>query len=179
MGDYFINHPSKPQLELSVVEAYSKQINKILLYDLLDSVNQKTRDWDKKKGSSSLEVKNCKKVMIKDGKHGRGVILKAQKSAHTALTGKNPESSRGHTMFLLKVIPKSTANSSEMMPPSTFVFADLAGSEGETALKGGKLSKAEMNLRRMEGGVINSGLSALQSIFRELKKSGKVAKVGR
>ena len=45
--------------------------------------------------------------MLKDGEHGRQVIEKAQSAGHYAPTGKNPVSSRGHCMFLVKVIPKS------------------------------------------------------------------------
>ena len=83
--------------------------------------------------------------------------------------------------YLVKIFPEQKS-ATEIIDPSTFVFVDLAGSEGETALTPefcATHSQEEVLMRRMEGGVINNGLSAIQSIFRELGKAGKLAKVGK
>jgi len=176
---WFADQPGQPKIELSVCEAYSRNVMKIEIYDLLDKKND-VEDWNKKKGSTTLEVKKLKKIKVKDYLHGHGEIVRAQGNGHTAPTGKNPESSRGHTMYLIKVFPKPQGT--EIIDPSTFVFVDLAGSEGETALTPefcATHTQEEVLMRRMEGGVINNGLSAIQSIFRELGKNGKLAKVGK
>eukprot|EP00494_Astrolonche_serrata_P029499 UN29766 len=52
------------------------------------------------------------------------------------------------------------------------VFTDLAGSEGESAFTKEFLERVhddDLKLRRMEAGVINTGLSDVQLIFQELK----------
>jgi len=178
--DYLLEKEPSPQLEMSVVEAYSRNVMKIELFDLLHDKNQTGADWDIKKGSTTLTVKQATTIKLRDGEHGRQVIEKAQSAGHYAPTGKNPFSSRGHCMFLVKVIPEAVGTS--ITDPSTFVFVDLAGSEGETALTPAFCAAHTQEvvlMRRMEGGVINSGLSAIQSIFRELGKNGKVAKVGK
>lgn len=176
---WFTNQNSG-EIELSVCEAYSRNVMKIEIFDLLAKVND-AKDWSAKKGSTTMEVKKLTKVKVKDYMHGYKTILQAQGNGHTAPTGKNPESSRGHTMYLVKIFPEQK-NATEIIDPSTFVFVDLAGSEGETALTPefcATHSQEEVLMRRMEGGVINNGLSAIQSIFRELGKAGKLAKVGK
>jgi len=174
-----MNSAGAPKLELAILEAYSRNVMKIEIYDLLKESNQ-VEDWNKRKGSTTLENKKAIHTKLRDGEHGRELILAAQKAGHYAPTGKNPESSRGHCCFMLRTIPDKDAE--ELVDPSTFVFVDLAGSEGETALTPAfcaSHTQEEVLMRRMEGGVINNGLSAIQSIFRELGKSGKVAPIGK
>lgn len=63
---------------------------------------------------------------------------------------------------------------------SFFLIVDLAGSEGETAFteefKASVDAKTLMG-RRLEAGVINTGLSQLQIIFNQLKEKGCLSKV--
>lgn len=176
---YFFDNDKTDEVTLSVVEAYSRNVMKIELFDLFLKHNQ-NEDWSKKKGSTTLDVGKCTRIKLKDYSHGHAKVVEAQTASHVAPTGKNPESSRGHTMYLVKVTQK--VSGTEIIDPATFVFVDLAGSEGETALTPEFCSthtQEEVLMRRMEGGVINNGLSAVQSIFRELGKNGKVAKVGK
>lgn len=63
---------------------------------------------------------------------------------------------------------------------SFFVCVDLAGSEGESAFTKEfvrKVDQATLMARRLEAGVINTGLSQLQVVFNELKVKGKLSKV--
>lgn len=176
---FLLNNEATDKVEMSVVEAYSRNVMKIELYDLLQDVND-NEDWTKKKGSTTLQVPKLKKVHLKEYSTAHDLVVKGQHNSHVAATGKNPESSRGHTMYLFKVTQKCQGN--EMIDPATFVFVDLAGSEGDTALTPefcASHTEEEVLMRRMEGGVINNGLSAVQAIFRELGKNGKVAQVGK
>jgi kinesin family protein 3/17 len=171
----------RPIVQLSVVEAYSTSMKKIEFFDLLQPYNNDV-PWDKMKGSTNLETKNAIQIKIANTKMAYDNIVRAQNSGHLAPTGKNPESSRGHTFYLIKCTPQQDEDSVMIIPPATFVFIDLAGSEGETALTPefcATHSKEDVMTRRMEGGVINSGLSAIQAMFRELGKTGKIAKIGR
>jgi kinesin family protein 3/17 len=171
----------RPIVQLSVVEAYSTSMKKIEFFDLLQPYNNDV-PWDKMKGSTNLETKNAIQIKIANTKMAYDNIVRAQNSGHLAPTGKNPESSRGHTFYLIKCTPQQDEDSVMIIPPATFVFIDLAGSEGETALAPefcATHSKEDVMTRRMEGGVINSGLSAIQAMFRELGKTGKIAKIGR
>jgi len=172
---------SRPIVQLSVVEAYSTSMKKIEFFDLLQPFNNDV-PWDKMKGSTNLEVKKAIHIKIMNTKMAYENIVRAQNSGHVAPTGKNPESSRGHTFYMIKCTPQQDEDAVLIVPPATFVFIDLAGSEGETALTPefcATHSKEEVMSRRMEGGVINSGLSAIQAMFRELGKTGKIAKIGR
>ena len=63
---------------------------------------------------------------------------------------------------------------------SFFLVADLAGSEGESAITPEFVKNnnpTTVMIRRLEAGCINAGLMQLQLIFAELKKKGKLSKV--
>ena len=60
---------------------------------------------------------------------------------------------------------------------SYFVMVDCAGSEGETAFTAefkAAVTPQVLLCRRLEAGTINTGLSALQVIFGQLKAKGKL-----
>merc|ERR1719204_1148403 len=100
----------------------------------------------------------------------------AQKASHFAPTGKNPESSRGHISFIVRVMQNRKAECQEL--ESYFIIVDLAGSEGETAFTRefkNKVDPSTLMARRLEAGVINTGLSQLQIIFNELKVKGRLS----
>merc|ERR1719436_2355019 len=66
------------------------------------------------------------------------------------------------------------------MITSYFIISDLAGSEGETAFTPEfkkKVDPSTLVARRLEAGVINTGLSQLQIIFNELKFKGKLSQM--
>jgi len=175
------NPKSRPAVELTVIEAYSTSVQKIEIFDLLAPKNQGV-EWKDMKGSTTLDVNGAIHIKIPNPKVAYNNIVAAQQACHLAPTGKNPESSRGHCFYLIKCYPKQDEDAVTIIPPATFVFIDLAGSEGETALTPEFCATHTPEIvmtRRMEGGVINSGLSAIQTMFRELGKTGKIAKVGR
>jgi len=104
-------------------------------------------------------------------------IERAHRASHFAPTGKNPESSRGHISFIIKVKKQPSEHS---VQTSYFIISDLAGSEGETAFTPEfkrKVDPSTLIARRLEAGVINTGLSQLQIIFNELKFKGKLSKM--
>ena len=64
-----------------------------------------------------------------------------------------------------------------MCQVSYFVMVDCAGSEGETAFTAefkAAVTPQVLLCRRLEAGTINTGLSALQVIFGQLKAKGKL-----
>jgi len=106
------------------------------------------------------------------------LIEEAHTNSHWAPTAKNPESSRGHTMFIIKV--KQMKDGGARTKESFFLVADLAGSEGESAISSEFVKNnnpTTVMIRRLEAGCINAGLMQLQLIFAELKKKGKLSKV--
>jgi len=154
---------------LGAVEAFGHHVNKIELFDLYNELTW-TRNWGEKYSKTSLGENEMTWVTPNDGAHAAELVAKAQKASHFAPTGKNPESSRGHISFIVKVRQENKAEF--QMIQSYFVIVDLAGSEGETAFTPEfkrMVDPSTLMARRLEAGVINTGLSQLQIIFNELK----------
>jgi len=154
---------------LGAVEAFGHHVNKIELFDLFNE-NSQTRNWGEKFCKTSLGEREMVWEAPKDHKHAAQLVEKAQKASHYAPTGKNPESSRGHISFIVKVSQVFKEECQTIQ--SYFVIVDLAGSEGETAFTPEfkrRVDPSTLMARRLEAGVINTGLSQLQIIFNELK----------
>jgi len=169
---YLQNCPEVTKLEIIGIEAFGRHVSKIKIYDLFDDVNQK--DWPEKQGRTMLDPKSATKKLIRDKKDSQDLVTMAHRNSHFAPTGKNPESSRGHIVFVIIC----TVEKGHDKSVSHFVVADLAGSEGESALSGEYvkgMSAETLNARRFEAGCINTGLSDLQCIFSELKRSNKLS----
>ena len=54
-------------------------------------------------------MKRAKKVEIADAQDAHDRIVYAHAASHFAPTGKNPESSRGHVVFIAKIHQKAAA----------------------------------------------------------------------
>jgi len=163
------------KVTLGAVEAFGHHVNKIELYDLFNE-NSQSRNWSEKMSKTTLNERDMKFVIPNDGQHAIELVSQAQKASHFAPTGKNPESSRGHISFIVKVVQENKAEYQKL--ESYFVIVDLAGSEGETAFTPEfkkKVDPSTLMARRLEAGVINSGLSQLQIIFNELKVKGRLS----
>merc|ERR1712060_160293 len=162
---------------LGAVEAFGHHVNKIELFDLFNE-NSQSRSWGEKGSKTSLGENEMVWVTPNDAAHAAELVATAQKASHFAPTGKNPESSRGHISFIVKVRQENKAEC--QMIQSYFVIVDLAGSEGETAFTPEfkrKVDPSTLMARRLEAGVINTGLSQLQIIFNELKVKGRLSKM--
>jgi len=172
--DYFLKCENV-KVTLGAVEAFGHHVNKIELYDLFNE-NSQSKCWAEKWSKTSLEERETVFVTPKDGIHAIELVTKAQKASHFAPTGKNPESSRGHISFIVKVIQERESDFQRL--ESYFVIVDLAGSEGETAFTPEfkkKVDPSTLMARRLEAGVINTGLSQLQIVFNELKVKGRLS----
>jgi len=172
--DYFLKCDNV-KVTLGAVEAFGHHVNKIELYDLFNE-NSQSKCWGEKWSKTSLEERETVFVVPKDGQHSIELVAKAQKASHFAPTGKNPESSRGHISFIVKVLQEKIEECQRL--ESYFVIVDLAGSEGETAFTPEykrKVDPSTLMARRLEAGVINNGLSQLQIIFNELKVKGRLS----
>merc|ERR1740123_3013164 len=176
MLEAMVKTPNVEKVELSAVEAHGFHVAKIFLYDLFEEHNQ-VPDWSLKKGDTTLEMKRAKKVGIKDAQDAHDRIVYAHAASHFAPTGKNPESSRGHVVFIATIHQQGASKHENQV--SYFVMVDCAGSEGETAFTPefrARVTPQVLLCRRLEAGTINTGLSQLQVIFNELRKQGKVSK---
>ena len=172
---YMIKQKSVTKLELSAVEAFGHHVAKIYLFDLFNEANQ-VREWDKKKGVTTIDPKKSTKVEIKDAPDAHDRIIYAHGGSHFAPTGKNPESSRGHVTFVA-TIHQDLGNGPHAINTSYFVMVDCAGSEGETAFTPefkARVTQQVLLCRRLEAGTINTGLSQLQVICNELRVKGKL-----
>jgi len=176
----------RPTVSLSVCESYGTTPSKINIYDCWHPKNReeitgahmdiKEERWDKMTGSTNFDMKTITKIPIKDYLSGHDIIVAGTMRVHFAPTGKNPDSSRGHTVILINVQPISE-DEFEVIPPSTFIFNDLAGSEGDTALTAKFVASHPPDVvlkRKLEAGVINTGLIQLKRIFIDLRKKGKL-----
>merc|ERR1719373_59243 len=152
------------------------------MFDLLDARNQGA--WNEKVGKNMFNFEKIHTRVITNYEEAYEAVKFAQSCSHYAPTGKNPDSSRGHMVFIIDVEIDAVdpelegiALSNSDKRHASLLFCDLAGSEGESAL-GPEFRKeygaTEHKKRRMEAGVINNGLSDLQMIFKELQKNGKL-----
>ena len=178
------------RLDLSSIECYGIRSAKIGFYDLVAQLHQKEArpsSFDAYSSDSNPRVNSSNAETVRITlQNTLDIIVSLQSVSHLAPTLKNPHSSRGHTVYFLKVKLKG-------LEPVHFVCVDLAGSEGQTALgtkeefveglqramSRGKLKMTKKQMkgfeamyktRSMEAGCINNGLTQLQSIFGELIK---------
>ena len=173
-----IETPSVYKLELGAVEAFGHHVARIELFDLYDPKNQVV-NWADKIGNTGLVVPKARKVPIRNIDEAYAQIRYAHAASHFAMTGKNPESSRGHVTFVAKIYQNDPSGSAADLV-SYFLMLDCAGSEGESAFTPefkASVDKATLMQRRLEAGCINTGLCALQIIFNELKVKGKLSKM--
>lgn len=174
MLEYLVNQASVTSVELCAVEAFGHHVARIGLFDLFDPDNQ-TPVWGDKKSNTSLAMESARTVEITDAQDAHDKIVYAHAASHFAPTGKNPESSRGHVTFVAKVSQQKSRLESTV---SYFVMVDCAGSEGESAFTPdfiAMIDKATLMARRLEAGCINTGLSALQIIFNELRVKNQLS----
>jgi len=130
--------------------------------------------WSTKKGRTGFNT--LKEGIFKDidtVEDGFRLVDEAHDASHFAKTGKNPESSRGHTVYILWI--KIVNPQGEDYSPITtqFIVVDLAGSEGGNTLDA-LPDGADKTVRFLEGGVINYGLTALKDMFAEMRSKGKL-----
>jgi len=181
-----LNYKPIPTVSLSVCESYGTSPSKINIYDLWNPRNREAvtgrhteigeKRWDKMTGSTNFDMSTLTKVPIVDYLSGHDIIVSGTRRTHVAPTGQNPDSSRGHTVILIGVKPAS-ANAFDTIPASTFIFTDLAGSEGDTALTPKFIATTPPDVvlkRKLEAGVINTGLIQLKRMFLDLRKKGKL-----
>ena len=93
--------------------------------------NIEKEKWVQKKGDLTDPEKACK-IPLENPEQVFDIVTRAFNASHIAPTGKNPQSSRGHTVYIAHV--KHVAEDGFTEQRCKFVFCDLAGSEGESAL---------------------------------------------
>jgi len=150
-------------IELTAVEVYGIHQTKLEFFDLLVQPD----DWASKEPLRSLRQANNLTLTTPHECHD--IVCKAHKASHFAPTARNPQSSRGHVAFIVRVKTKGRQ--------SAFVVVDLAGSEGMDALESPELKKQVISYetRKMEAGAIKNGLGELRGMINELKR-GKLQK---
>ena len=158
------------KVTLSAIEVYGIRKTKIQFYDLFDANKSSQKLWDKKKHISLTpstqddKIWNVKSVQIDNDKNSAAKQVSiASKNAHFAATAKNPNSSRGHIAFIVTVHKNNTFNH--------LVVMDLAGSEGISALPRKfmeDIGEQNYKTRKMEAGIINCGLGAIQKLLKEV-----------
>ncbi len=176
------------RVDLCSIECHGIRSTKIGFYDLVALQRERDKDpaaYDayKAASNSAVDLSTASSVAI-SASNSLFVVRSLQSVSHLAPTLKNPHSSRGHTVYSVKV--KLVG-----LEPVHFVCCDLAGSEGQTALGSkdefveglqramsrGKLKmtrkqmkgfEAMYKTRSMEAGCINHGLTQLQALFGEL-----------
>jgi len=132
--------------------------------------------WKSKKGRTGIDTMNeGHSIEIKTIDDGFKYVEMAHDASHFARTGKNPESSRGHTVYIL-FLKVQHPDGEDFEPLQTeFVVVDLAGSEGGSTLEN-LPDGPDKTARFLEGGVINYGLTSLKGMFAEMRKKGKLKK---
>jgi len=130
--------------------------------------------WPTKKGRTGFNT--FKEGIMKDidtVEDGFRLVDEAHDASHFAKTGKNPESSRGHTVYILFIDIKNPQGGDYSPVCTQFVVVDLAGSEGGSTLDA-LPDGPDKTCRFLEGGVINYGLTSLKDMFKEMRTKGKL-----
>jgi len=172
-----LEFPSVTKVELLACEAYGVHVARIEIFDLF-SPEAAPPDWNEKKGRGTFSIQKAIRRELKKPEDSDSLINEAHAASHFAPTAKNPESSRGHTVFVIRVEQEEADGMSSRT--SYFVVADLAGSEGESAITKEFVQNnnpTTVMVRRLEAGCINAGLCQLQLIFAELRKRQKLSRV--
>jgi len=130
--------------------------------------------WKSKSGRTGFDTMNEGEVReINTVADGFRLVDEAHDASHFAKTGKNPESSRGHTVYIVKVKIENPQGEDFSPIATEFIVVDLAGSEGGSTLDA-LPEGPEKTARFLEGGVINYGLTSLKDMFSEMRKKGKL-----
>lgn len=152
-------------ITVSYFEIYNE-----IIFDLLD-----LKDNKKKNIKNGLEirehpalgvyVKGLQEIVIDSPEKMESILVQGQKNRTVASTNMNSDSSRSHSIFIIKVHQKDEKD------PNKNVFAkinlvDLAGSERQ------KSTGATGDLLK-EGANINKSLSALGNVINALVENGK------
>lgn len=166
------------ELSLSAVEAWGVRQTKVPLFDLLGP-QASDPDWQKKKWKMGKgHITDSTKATtqpIRDESDVFTLVQRAYMASHFAPTGKNPQSSRGHTVYIAHIRHVAEDGFSERK--CQMLFADLAGSEGESALTESfrrQVSAEDFKMRGMEAACICTGLTDLGMVFDDLRKHGKI-----
>jgi len=132
--------------------------------------------WNTKKGKTGIDTMTEGEIRDIDSvEDGFRLVEEAHDASHFAKTGKNPESSRGHTVYVLLIQMTNPQGADFNNLKTEFVVVDLAGSEGGNTLEA-LPDGPEKTCRFLEGGVINYGLTSLKDMFGEMRKKGKLKK---
>jgi len=160
-----------------VAKSSNRDENKAAEYKWVQRKSQAAQAlWNAKDGRTGVNTLNEGSVRDIDSiEDAFKLIEEAHDASHFAKTGKNPESSRGHTVYIVLVQMKNPKGADYSPIKTEFVVVDLAGSEGGSTLE--KLPDGmEKTVRFLEGGVINYGLTSLKDMFQEMRRKGKLKK---
>lgn len=192
--EYLSNHPSGKvhNCTLSAIEVYGKGANKIQIIDLFseplegkvmemmqensvkssDGSNYFENDENNEENFSSNHSRSRKRsssiiggnVIKKDISNLNALIETIRNRGQHARTGKNPNSSRGHTAFVIEVHLEDGHQ-------CNFLCLDLAGSEGKSAITPDfqkAVGQKTANIRIHEAAAINYGLGQIREILKEV-----------
>lgn len=141
----------------SFLEIYREQLR-----DLLNPGNQKLAIREQKK---KIWVENLSEEYVGAASDVLELLATGEKMRSTASTGMNEQSSRSHSVFILRVESKPTGPGGAPQRQAVLNLIDLAGSErvGKTGAKGTTLEEAKK---------INQSLSALGNVINALSEGG-------
>ncbi|KAK9837674.1 hypothetical protein WJX74_002739 [Apatococcus lobatus] len=152
LSDTGCDEDAPTTVRISIVEEYQGK-----LVDLVDpaSIVQ----------TSSVGLSGHSQHIISCAQHGSQIVAAAMEKRHTGSHKLNSHSSRSHLIIMFHVettiSPANAARSAPAKTSATFSLIDLAGSE--------KLNRTQTEGRmKNEALHINSSLSALQLVFRQL-----------
>jgi len=168
---------NKFSFEPFVKKSQDKDENKAAEYKWVQRKSQAAQAlWKDKSGRTGVNTMTEGNSRTMDSvEDSFNLIEEAHDASHFAKTGKNPESSRGHTVYVVLIQMKNPKGEDYSPIRTEFVVVDLAGSEGGSTLD--KLPEGmEKTVRFLEGGVINYGLTSLKDMFSEMRRKGQLKK---
>jgi len=151
-----------------VTVSYFELYNEVI-FDLLDSSDRRKRPKGgleiKENPALGVYVKGLQEIVVDNGTALQNIIDKGMASRTVASTAMNADSSRSHSVFVIKIHQKDEVNESKNVF-AKINLVDLAGSERvkSTGAQGATLK---------EGANINKSLSALGNVINALVEQSK------
>ncbi|ETO02566.1 hypothetical protein RFI_34852 [Reticulomyxa filosa] len=145
------------RVSISAVEVFGQIVTRIEFFDLLDQSNQNS-DWSKKIGSTTINIDKLNQTVIQNPEDAYTIVQTARQASHVAPTGKNPDFSRGHVVFLQLQV----------------MFKELIEQGKLTPAKGDGLSKSDSSSTNKQDKVLTVGEHCLKFICKAIIENAQL-----
>ncbi|ETW07317.1 hypothetical protein, variant 1 [Aphanomyces invadans] len=159
--DYLFQHLQRPTTIFTCTCSYLEIYNE-RIYDLLDERMATEAKLLREDAVSGIFVQDLLEVQVHAPNEALELLMRGTNNRTVGSTAMNRESSRSHSVFMIKLVQKLKDNGGvDVVRKSTLHLVDLAGSEKQSAT-------GTTGTRLKEASQINKSLSALSNVITGL-----------